>query len=88
MRFLKEFFNPSLKCERLGHDEYIEEADITFILRRFRAVAEEYECTRNKCRRCAVVFTEWKRGKYLGSIQSISMPSDMMKRFEKRGWKY
>ena len=87
MRFLKEFFNPSLKCKRIGHDEQWRMARQTRQTDPFsRSVAEDWKVKRKQCRHCGKKLSEWEDVKYLTFWTSISWPSDMMRTFEKQGY--
>ena len=88
MRFLKEFFNPKLKCKRIGHNKCIEKADIRYNSHDSWRVAFTCESTRKICSRCDTVFTEWAKVGLERSIQGLEMDSDTFKRFRKRSWMY
>lgn len=78
MRWFREFFRPSLKCERLGHDVAKRPAKRHFYRypgRGFRSVADDVTEEREECGRCGEGLTDWTETRYSG-LQGLTMSSD------------
>ncbi len=88
MIWLKEIFNPALKCDRVGHSKTVP-CSYVIIMRPnggWRKVADEYIITEYVCRRCRkAIFAKLE---FVGGIQSLSLPASEMREFEHRGWIY
>ena len=87
MRIVKEFFNPKLKCKRLGHLKKVETKKIRKECEWWRrAIAEDYSCKINICERCGKVLSVPYDLKYLGYWTSITMSSERMREMEENGY--
>lgn len=85
IRAIKEFFNPKLKCERIGHNE----AEIEKKIRKegggFRAVATDYKCKVKRCKRCHKESEPYDLKEY-DSYTSVTMPSSMWDEIKEKGY--
>lgn len=87
MRFWREFWNPSLKCNRLGHVD----RPITKRIRRkappftYRTVVEDFEATFIQCKRCGKE-TGPNEEKIVDSFTSCSMPDTMWDEMRNKGY--
>lgn len=82
---IKEFFNPELKCKRIGHDEKERSIkirkDATLIV-----VVEDYKAKIKKCSRCNEILGEPYDLEYLQGIHSCGMPSEDWDRIREDGY--
>lgn len=88
MRFIREFFNPGLKCDRLGCDEIVRRRRIR---RRAelgrRAVVVDYLAYFKVCRRCKRESEPYDEVE-IESYQSCTMPESMWRDMREKGWTY
>ena len=88
LRWLREIFNPSSKCERMGHEfRRVRIRGKAYPPKMFRSVADEAYKSFHRCGRCGKV--EDREGDGLqryGGIQSLTMPDDMWKRLYEDGF--
>ncbi len=89
MRFIEEWKNPALKCERVGHRKGVEfrkgyrKPDYSNgEYRSYVCVAVEEE--RIACPRCKAAFGEW-RVTHRKGFTGYNWPSDQAKEFDKAG---
>lgn len=76
MRWLREFFRPSLRCARLGHRPTDRRrSTIRPNEGAFRGVADSCEETRQICKVCKESLSEWQIVKR-APIHSLSMPKE------------
>lgn len=92
MRWWREFRNPALKCERLGHAM----RDVAFsgyclpgrngLSYYYHAVAVRVKVTFHVCRRCKWEDTAKKKIEDHGSIQRLGMSSSDWRELEETGF--
>lgn len=87
VRFLKEFFNVSLKCERLGHKTGERKVRVRKTSYEHREVVADYDAVQHVCRRwgCVVVVDTVIGGKIEG-YTGCSMPQAMWDDIRKNGF--
>lgn len=85
MRWLKEFFKPSLKCERLGHNFETKRLIIRKLGREPTIIAEDFAATENCCSRCnfKCPIITWQRKDW---YSSVSMPNEMWDELHDNGY--
>lgn len=83
MRWLREFFRPTLKCERLGHVEGFRQVRRGYTSSRF-GVADSVTQSRAFCPRCKTSLGKWIEDRRR-KIDSLSMPTDDWDRLEADG---
>ena len=88
MRWFREFRNPSLRCERVGHKPVIEwrrgllPPKVTGF---FGGVADRVRQERHVCARCGAELKAWETTQRR-SIDSLSGPSDMFEAIRNGGY--
>jgi len=85
-RFIKEFFNKGLKCERLGH---IPETKIVKIRKEdngLNCLMKDYEAEIDYCERCYKPLTEPKIIKQIDWYNSVSMPNSRWQELREKGY--
>lgn len=85
MRWFKEFFNPILKCKRLGHEFETVKGVIIKRSKDSRSVCESYSVDLKTCKRCEMKLMP-KNEEYVGSWTSITMPKSMWKEMDEKGY--
>lgn len=83
MRWWKEFRNPALQCERVGHQAAMR-SRTGMVTSNDRFVADRVVQEREWCPRCGAALGAWREVSRSG-ISSWSAPSEVMRQFEKTG---
>lgn len=86
IRSIKEYFNPSLKCDRIGHELRSQMAVIRKRSNMFRAVVADYSCNLQVCHRCGKIVGQPEKEEFLESFNSCSMPNEMWDEINKNGY--
>lgn len=86
IRALKEYFNPSLKCDRIGHDLKTQQAVIRRRSNMFRAVVADFVCKLKVCSRCHKVVGAPENEVLLEGFTSCQMPNEMWQEINKNGY--
>ena len=86
MRWLKEFFNPSLKCQRVGHNPVVVKVTIRKPSNSFRTVARDYKADIGKCKRCGKVISEPCNLEFIDAWTSVEMPKYMWDDIRNNGY--
>ena len=86
MRWLKEFFRPSLKCARIGHVSGYREVREGFTkdTKGYRTVADEVIQLRPICPRCSEPQGEWSDD-YRSGINSLTLDTDKYRILDREG---
>lgn len=86
MRWWREFWQPSLKCERVGH-EIGEDVRYGFTSPAFPRlhVADSVEQVRQVCDRCGATFSEWETTDRTG-LSGLTLNSDRMATLKRDGF--
>lgn len=84
-RFLNEIFNPSLKCERLGHKTELKKVIIRRQNYTSLSVAIDYLATVDKCVRCGHCSCP-RDEQFYDSYTSVSMPNSMWRELKREGY--
>ena len=85
MRWFKEFMNPSLKCDRVGHKPGIEyRRGYTTPEQPYWHVCDKVREERVLCKRCKTPLGKWSVAERTG-INSWSCPSSMAEEFDMNG---
>ncbi len=85
LRAIREFWNPSLKCKRLGHTS----KPTTVKIRKKshgRVVVKDYKAMLNICDRCGKKHGEPFNLKQIDWFTSCSMPSRMWEEIKSNGY--
>lgn len=85
MRWIKELFNPSLKCKRLGHN-----FDVVKIVIRRRSkvpgfICKDYFAEQKVCKRCGTK-TPPQNEEYKDYWTSVTMPMSMWEEMDRKGY--
>jgi hypothetical protein len=86
MRFIKEFFNPKLRCERTMHNTKLEIVRIRKSSNEPYEVAADYDARIRFCKRCGCYIGSPFNLNKIQSIQSLSMPTKLANEMEKNGF--
>lgn len=85
MRWLNEWKNPALKCDRIGHRMGVEYRRGYTRPEDYRYyVCDEVKQTRQVCLRCKINFGEWETKK-LRSLTGFSWPTSQVDAFDEKG---
>lgn len=85
MRFIKELINPSLKCERVGHNNLFKGITIRKASNEPWASCEDYRAKVKICKRCGQT-TEPFDLIYLTCYSKVTMPTSMWNRMKEKGY--
>ena len=85
MRVIKEFFKPSLKCRRVGHEIVLSTKRIRRKSNRWHEVVADFDASFTFCKRCGHE-TKLLKEEKVDSFASCSMPDYMWKAMEKDGF--
>ena len=87
MRWIKELFNPTLKCQRLGHQHSTETIDgfSRPPIDDRRNVVVKAKKIPDSCRRCGIIHSTEIEKSWKG-FNSVSWPSYMWDELEKEGF--
>lgn len=83
-RAIEEFFNPEMKCQRVGCNEIIVDRKIRKE-EGFAAVATDYKCKIKECKRCHKKHEPYDLKQY-NSYASVTMPSSMWDEIRDKGY--
>ena len=87
IRLIKELFNPSLKCERVGHDLKERQYKISRKAEYWRnAVLEQLIETESYCKRCHVALFSNPELEYWRSVQSVSANESWWLKLKRQGY--
>lgn len=83
--FIQEFFNPKLKCERIGHELKTVNIEIRKRSSEWREVVADYNATQNRCKRCGYVDEPLIKDKIDG-YAGCNMASYLWKEMDSKGY--
>ncbi len=83
MRWLKELFNPTLKCKRIGH--VWDNKKYKIETRGNMNVIEEWLATRKECACCGKKM-EMQKVEYITGYSGCSMPKYMWEKLDREGF--
>lgn len=86
MRWIREFFRPALKCERLGHSPRPEVRRIAVAGGGFRRVMTLYDESWSVCSVCGEKQPIPESRIEVDGFQSVSMPSEDFEKLRKDGF--
>ncbi len=86
VRFIKEMFNPDLKCERLGHDFEDKPVKIRVRSRMARVVVTDHDAKLKVCKRCRTIEGEPFDLIQVDWFTSCVMPNHMWDQIKKEGY--
>lgn len=84
---IREYFKPSLKCARIGHDiRTAETKRFEYPSKGWRGVADEVRYKYEYCNRRGCCHEQLKEETSRETINSLSMSSERWDTLKKRGW--
>lgn len=86
IRTIKEYFNPALKCDRIGHELRTQTAVIRRHSNMLRAVVADYSCNLQVCHRCDKIVGQPENEEFLEGFTSCIMPNEMWDKINKNGY--
>lgn len=85
MRWLKEFFNPALFCERKGHDFKIVRGRVRKRDKDRISICVDYKADIRECKNCGKKELE-KIVEYIEGYSSVTMPNSMWDELREKGY--
>lgn len=86
LKAIKEYLNPSLKCDRIGHDIRTQTAVIRRHSNMLSAVVADYSCNLQVCHRCGKSVGQPEKEEFLEGFTSCVMPNEMWDEINKNGY--
>lgn len=86
LRTIKEFFSPSLKCQRIGHDCIEKSIKIRKKGGGYRVVVTDYNAKIKFCKRCHCELGEPYDLEYYDSFTGCEMPARMWGEIREKGY--
>lgn len=86
MKWIKELFNPALKCERVGHTPKTETVRYRKRANDGLTICNDYKAKRDRCSRCGTTLTDFYDEKKTNGYTGVSMPTDYWEEMKTKGY--